>query len=277
MARDVDRSEVDSYQMPLLAHLEELRWRLVVSLVTLVVGMIVSVLLAETLFAILTAPVRAVLTGAEPHWVDPYWLAATAWIPDALKDVEVKGTLAITASPLEGVYTWFRVGIMGGALLASPVLAWQVWSFVAPGLYKTERRVVLPLTVASTFLFAVGAAFAFFVLLPVALPFFLQVLPAEAVLSIEGYLKTVVRMLVAFGLVFQLPVGTWFLANMGLIDARDMIHAFRYAVVALFVVAALITPPDVITQGLLGIPLVLLYVVGIGVAWVSSTKVRAKD
>ena len=112
------------------------------------------------------------------------------------------------------------------------------------------------------------------VILPVALPFFLQVLPAEALLSIDGYLKATVRMMVAFGVCFQLPVASWFLARLGLIDHHDMIKGFRYAVVAIFAVAAIITPPDVVTQTLLGIPLVLLYGVGVVVARLVTTKRR---
>ena len=103
--------------------------------------------------------------------------------------VQVEGTLAITASPMEGIYTYFRVAIVGGAVLASPVVAHQVWLFVAPGLYQTERKVVLPLALVSAFLFLLGAAFAYAIILPVALPFFLQILPAEAILSIDGYLR----------------------------------------------------------------------------------------
>ncbi len=261
-------------RMPLLEHLRELRTRLIISMVALAVSMVLCLLLVDPVYGMLTAPVRMVLDGAQPHWVDPAYTWLTQPIPASLREVQVKGTLAITASPMEGVYTWFRVAIIGGAVVASPVIAFQVWGFVAPGLYKTERKVVLPLAAASSFLFALGALFAYAVILPVALPFFLQVLPTEAVLSIDGYLKTIVRMMIAFGACFQLPVASWFLARLGLIDHKDMIKGFRYAVVGIFAVAAIITPPDVITQTLLGIPLILLYGISILIVRFSSTKQR---
>lgn len=273
MSGPVDQ-ELEAGRMPLLDHLRELRTRLIISLISLAVAMVLCLLLVDPVYGMLTAPARLVLDGAQPHWVDPAYVWLTQLIPASLREVHVPGTMAITSSPMEGVYTWFRVAIIGGAVLASPIVAYQAWGFVAPGLYKTERRVVLPLTAASTFLFVLGAFFAYAVILPVALPFFFQVLPAEAVLSIDGYLKTIVRMMVAFGLAFQLPVGSWFLARLGLIDHKDMIKGFRYAVVGIFAVAAIITPPDIITQVLLGVPLVLLYGLSVVIVRFATTKKR---
>jgi len=150
-----------------------------------------------------------------------------------------------------------------------------VWAFIAPGLYKSERKVVYPLAFWSTALFAGGAAFCYFALLPVALPFFMTVIPDMATqLSIRGYLGGIIAMMVAFGVCFQLPVVVWFLAKLGLVDHKDLTGGFRYAVVGMFVLAALITPPDPITQTMLAVPMVFLYGIGIGVAWMSSTKVR---
>jgi sec-independent protein translocase protein TatC len=166
---------------------------------------------------------------------------------------------------------------MGGIVLSSPMLAWQVWGFIAPGLYKTERKVVAPLAISSVFLFLLGGSFAYYVIFPVAFPFFLNVVDIEASLSVTGYLSAVVRMMLAFGLCFQLPVGTWFLARMGLIDHKDMIGGFRYAMVGIFVVAAVITPPEALTQVMLAIPLCGLYGIGIIVAYFTSTKHRDED
>ena len=193
--------------------------------------------------------------------------------PPEFTDVTVDGTLAVHA-PMEGVYVWLYTTVIAGVLLASPVLAFQVWGFVAPGLYKQERKYVFPLTLASTLLFLTGASFAFLVLLPVAFPFFLTVLPAEAVLSVQAYLSTLVRLLLAFGACFQLPVAVFFVARLGLVDARDMVKSFRYAIVIIFVLAAIITPPDILTQTLLGVPMIILYIISIGVAWLFTTKVR---
>ena len=136
---------------------------------------------------------------------------------------------------------------------------------------------VVPLTFFSTLLFFLGAGFAYFIIMPIAFKFFVTVLDAEALLSIDDALRTVVRIMVAFGLCYQLPVVVWFLARLGLVDHKDLIKGFRYAVVVIFVIAALLTPPDVITQFLLGIPLIVLYAVGVIVAFFSTKKVREEN
>lgn len=281
MSEEVEENEVEQHRMPLMEHLIELRNRLVIAMVAVALGMLISLAYTEWLYAMLTAPVRQVLdSGISYPEADALYDWLSAPIRDALAQAgfgaseRIEGTLAITSSPLEGMYTYLRVGLVGGVLLASPVLAYQVWGFIAPGLYASERKVVMPLSVASTTLFLMGAFFAYTVIFPVAFPFFFSMLDARPMLSIDGYLSTVVRIMLAFGLCFQLPVVTWFLARMGLIDHLDMVYGFRYAIVAVFAVAAIITPPDILTQVLLGIPMVILYVVGIGVAFIWSSKVR---
>ncbi len=243
--------EVERNRMPLMAHLRELRNRLLWSLGSLVVF---------TFFA---------------FWmVDP----AIAWLrvpfDAALLETGVKGGLSIMGSPMEGVYVSMRVGFAMGAVLASPIIAWHIWQFVAPGLYNSERRIVAPLALTSSALFVGGGLFCYYGILPLAFPFFLTVVDADAVVSIDGYLGSVIRMMGAFGLTFQLPVGTWFLARIGLIDHIDMWKATRYAIVAIFVLAAVITPPDPLTQTMLAIPLCLLYLFSIGVARLVTTKKR---
>ncbi|NCG21545.1 MAG: twin-arginine translocase subunit TatC, partial [Rhodobacterales bacterium] len=176
-------------------------------------------------------------------------------------------------SPFEGFYTYLRVALFGGVAIASPVIMFQLWQFVAPGLYNSERRVVIPLAFTSTVLFFSGAAFCYYAIFPYAFPFFLSVLDLEASLSVSGYLSAVIKMMGAFGLCFQLPVITWFAARMGLIDHRDLIDSFRYAVVGIFVIAAVITPPAPLTQSLLAGPLIILYIISIGVARLATTKV----
>jgi sec-independent protein translocase protein TatC len=177
-------------------------------------------------------------------------------------------------SPFEGFSTWMRVAFMTGLLVSAPVVSFQAWAFVAPGLYKEERSAVAPLALSSSLLFAGGAAFCYYVMLPFAFPFFLQVLAVDVNLSVDGYLTSVIWMMVAFGACFQLPVISWFLARLGLVDHRDMIDGGRYAIVAIFIVAAILTPPDPISQIMLAVPMCLLYGVGIGVAWLTTTKVR---
>ncbi len=244
--------EVDQFRMPLLEHLKELRTRMLWCIGTLAITFAISLVFSRDIIAFLTQPV------------------------DAALDARLQQGGAAILGPFEGIYAWLRAALLGAALLGSPMLAWQVWGFVAPGLYKTERRIVLPLTISSTLLFISGAAFAYYAIFPLAFPFFFTVIDASINLSIQSYLSAVIKMMLAFGACFQLPVGAFFLARMGLIDHRDMIAYFRYAVVGIFVIAALITPPDVLTQSLLALPLIGLYTIGIFVARIFSTKVRGE-
>ena len=166
---------------------------------------------------------------------------------------------------------------MGGILLASPVIFWQLWSFVAPGLYRHEKRVLLPFTLFSTFYFLGGAAFAYFVVFPPAFRFLagyatehLRILP-----SVKEYFSLSLRLLVAFGCVFELPVLMVFLAKVGVVDVARLTAFRRYAVLLAFVVAAVVTPtPDVVNQLLMAGPIVLLYEVSIlAVRFLGRSKV----
>ena len=186
-----------------------------------------------------------------------------------------RGTMAIT-EPLEGFMTLLKVAGVAGVGAASPVISWQFWRFVAPGLYPKEKRLIVPLVISSTFLFFAGATFCYFVIFKFAFPFFIEVNPdgVEAVLSMQAYLSVATRLLLAFGASFQLPVVVFFLSRAGLIDHKDMTRFFKYAVVAMFVVSAMLTPPDVVSQLLMADPLILLYGVGIVFSRLTSTKER---
>jgi len=243
--------EVELYRMPLMDHIRELRNRLIYSMVAATVGFCISLAFVNDILDFVTAPVH-----------------------QALEAYHIKGGLAIVNSPFEGMQVWLDSALIGAVLLASPVITYQLWSFVAPGLYATERKYVGPLALSSTVLFFLGAGFAYYVIFPIAFPFFFTVVDAEVNLSIEGYLEDVLKLLGAFGLCFQLPIATFFLARLGLIDARDMIVYFRYSIIGILVIAAIITPPDVMSQILLSVPLVALYFASILVAWLFSTKKR---
>jgi sec-independent protein translocase protein TatC len=261
-----DDNELESSRMPLLDHLKELRDRLIRSAIGVAFGMVVSLYFVQDLIALLRKPFdEGCITAAEQQ-------RAAGYLAD---NASLVCELGVVNSLFEGVYTWLWTAFLAGLLIAMPVVAFQIWGFIAPGLYKSERRLVYPLAAASSFLFAAGAGFCYFVLLPIAMPFFLTVIPdMQTNLSIRGYLGGIATMMIAFGVCFQLPVVIWFLAKLGLIDHKDMLSSFRYAIVGMFIVAALITPPDPITQTALAIPLVFLYGIGIVVAWWSTTKVR---
>lgn len=245
---------VEDFRMPLMDHLRELRRRLIIAIVATLLGMLGCFGFVEHIWDFLVSPMNEAL------------------------EVTGRGTMAIT-EPLEGFMTLLKVAGVAGVGLASPVISWQFWQFVAPGLYPKEKRLIVPLVFSSTFLFLGGAAFCYLVIFEFAFPFFIEVNPegVEAVLSMQSYLSVATRLLLAFGVCFQLPVVVFFLARAGLIDHHDMTKFFKYAVVAMFVVAAMVTPPDVVSQLLMAGPLIVLYGVGIIIAWLTSTKERDED
>jgi len=246
--------EVEAHRMPLIDHLVELRDRLIRIMVFATLGCGVCFAFAQPIWDALVRPMNEAL-------------AATG-----------RGTMAIT-EPLEGFMTYIKVAGLAGVGLASPLIFHQIWSFIAPGLYPQEKKSIFPLAIASTILFVGGAAFGYFVIFDFAFPFFLEVTASldeniEAVLSINAYLGLATKLLVAFGASFQLPIVIFFLARIGLVDHKDLISSFRYAIVAIFVASAIITPPDVVSQCLMAGHLVFLYSVGIVLAYFFSTKVR---
>jgi len=249
---DEDFDPVDDYRMPLLEHLRELRTRLMRIIAFALAGCLLCFAFAQ-----------------------PIWDALVGPMNNALVETG-RGTMAIT-EPLEGFITYLKVAGLAGVALTSPAIFYQIWSFIAPGLYPKEKKAVMPLVIASTGLFLGGAAFGYFVIFDFAFPFFLEITAeldpdVEAVLSISSYLSLATKLLIAFGLSFQLPVVCYFLARIGLVDHMDLIKGFRYAVVGMFVVSAFITPPDVLSQLLMAGPLIVLYGVGTVLAYFFSTK-----
>lgn len=240
---------VESYRMPLLEHLAELRTRLMWAGGAFIVGTLACLAFVQDIWLFLVAPMN-----------------------DALVETG-RGTMAMT-EPLEGFITYLKVAGLAGVTVSSPVISYHTWKFVAPGLYPKEQKFILPLVFSSTSLFLAGASFAYLVIFKYAFPYFLVLTTedVQAVLSIQSYLKMVVRLLLAFGFSFQLPVVVYFLARAGFIHHRDMITGFRYSLVGIFVVAAMLTPPDPASQMLMAGPLILLYGVGIIVAKIFSTK-----
>ncbi len=251
---DEEFDPVEAYQMPLMEHLRELRRRLIISMVTL-----------------------AITCGVALAYVDHIWAFLVRPMNEALL-VTGRGSMGVTGV-LEAFLTQLKVSALAGALAASPVLSWQIWRFVAPGLYPNEKRMVVPLVFSSTGLFLGGAAFAYAVIFRFAFPFFIEIAPedVEHLIKIENYLGLATRLLLAFGVCFQLPVVAFFLARAGLIDARDMWNFIRYAIVGIFVLSAMLTPPDVVSQLLMAAPMTVLYFIGIVVAWIFTTKERPPE
>jgi len=247
--------DVEEYSMSLMDHLKELKSRVIISIVALGIGFMICMVFAEEIYAVLARPMVS-----------------------ALAEREGGGTMTIIA-PLEGVMTWLRVGFYGGIVLSFPVIAHQVWMFVAPGLHKPERSRVLPLVFCSVLLLLLGAAFGYFVIFKFGFPFFLSIMStgAEANISLASYLSTSLKLMIGLGLCFQLPVIIYFLARMGMLDARDMVEKFRYGIVIIFLVSAIMTPPDPMTQVLMAGPLSVLYGLSIVVAYFFTTKDRSEE
>jgi sec-independent protein translocase protein TatC len=231
-------------QMPLTAHLEELRRRLIKALLAIAAAFIVTYNLADQLFAFLTRPLLDL--GAGP--------------------VELIGT-----GVSEAFFTKLKVSFIAAVFLASPLLFYQAWMFIAPGLYDQEKRYARPFVFFATLFFLLGAAFCYVVVLPVGYRFFLAEYATIGVspsIRISEYLSFTSRMLLAFGITFELPVVTFFLARVGMVTHRTMLSYARYAVLGIFVLAAVLTPgPDVASQMLMAGPLLILYAVSIGVAY----------
>jgi len=234
---------VESFKMPLLDHLVELRRRLMYSVLAILVLFIVSYVFATDIYGFLVQPLADILAekGAERRMI-------------------------FTALH-EAFFTYVKVAFFAAMFLGFPVLAVQVWKFVAPGLYKNERHAFLPFLIATPGLFFLGGAMAYYVIFPLAWRFFLGFelsgdsggLPIQLEAKVDQYLSLVMQLIFAFGLCFEMPVVLILLARVGLFSSQDMRQKRRYAVVVAFVCAAVLTPPDVISQIGLALPIILLY------------------
>lgn len=243
---------MDDTPLPLTAHLAELRTRIVRILIAVVLGAAVCWNFREETFALLLRP------------------ALTALAPDG-------GRLQALA-PGEIFFTYIKCSLLVGFVVSLPVVFWQIWSFVAPGLYPKEKRLALPFVLISTLLFVGGASFGYAVVFPIMFAFFssFENQYVEAAWTMREVFSFTVQMFLAFGVAFELPVLVFFLALAGIVDARQLLRGFKYAVLGAFVVSAVLTPtPDIVTQTLLAGPLVLLYLLGVGAAWLFTRRRQA--
>lgn len=240
--------------MSLMEHLDELRRRIVHSAIYLACGFFIAFYFREQLYGIVQAP---------------------------LEKLHLPINKLNFFHPMDAMNLYLQVGLIGGAILASPFILYQVWLFIAPGLYKKERRFVVPFMAATVGLFLAGAAFGYFFVLPGALKILILGFGGRfnPVISIEDYTGFFLSIILGLGVSFELPILIFFLALFGIVSPRFLWKNIRYAILAVFLVAAIICPsPDPGTMCIYAIPMLLLYLIGIGVAWwVHPSRKRAKE
>jgi len=235
----------EAHSMPLLAHLEELRKRIVFSILGVLVGFFCCWSYADRIFGLVQQP-----------------------LIQALRHHGLAGGL-VYLNPTEPFNLYLEVGFVAGLFAASPFVFYQLWLFIAPALYRHEKRYVLPFVISTVSLFAAGGLFGYKMVYPASLDFLIGYGERfQPMITIGEYTKLFVTIIVGLGLVFEMPILVFFLALMRVITARGMWRNFRYSILAIFVVAAVITPTtDILNMCLFAAPMVALYVISIGVAW----------
>jgi sec-independent protein translocase protein TatC len=240
-------------KLPFTLHLEELRSRLIKCFIAVGIGFVISYAFKEQLFAILTAPLISVMKPGE--------------------------ALIYTNLP-EAFFTFLKSALLSGIMLASPIIFYQLWMFTAPGLYHKERRLLLPIVFLSSLFFIFGSLFGYFIVFPWGFKFFLG-FASETIKplpSMKEYLSFSSKLLLAFGLVFELPLVVTFLAKLGLVTVPFLKKNRKYALLLFFAGAAILTPPDVVTQVMMALPLMVLYEISIlGARIFGKKKTETKD
>jgi sec-independent protein translocase protein TatC len=238
-------------KQPFLSHLEELRKRLIVCAIGIGCAFFVAYFFKEILFELLVLPLKKVMPAGD--------------------------RLIFTNLP-EMFIIYLKVSLIAGILASTPLIFYELWMFIAPGLYQHEQRFVIPFVICSSFLFTGGALFGYFVVFPFGFKFlmgytneYVQALP-----SVKEYFSFSTKLLFAFGLVFEMPVVVYFLARMGLVTPTAMKRKRKYALLMAFVVGAVLTPPDVLTQFMMAVPLLVLYEVSVFVAKFAAKKKKEK-
>ncbi len=256
-----DDDDIDKSSAPLMEHLIELRSRLMWAIAAFFVAFLICFFFAKEIFNLLVIPFQ--------------WASEWAGLDSEKVDL-------IYTAPQEFFFTQIKLAMFGGLVLAFPVIALQVYKFVAPGLYRNERRAFLPFLVASPLLFLIGGGLVYFFFTPMVMWFFLsmqQVGPENEVQisllpRVSEYLGLIMTLILSFGLVFQLPVVTTLMARVGLLTAQGLVDKRKYAIVAAFVVAAVLTPPDPVSQIGLALPTILLYEIAI---WCARMVERRRE
>jgi len=282
VAESESESDVDDSRMSFTGHLRELQLRVRNSVIALLGGFIVAYAFKEELLVILLRPLLEV------------------WAKKAAADPEVFGQANLNfGSLVEPFWTYFSIGLWGGVFLASPFIFYQIWKFIAPGLYKNERRWGMAFAVASAFCFIGGAVFCYFLVLPAVFDFLLgyasgdlasiksalgseyrlaeHSVALKPTLFVQEYLKFTRKLLIGFGIVFELPLFIFFLSSIGMVTHRSLWKFNRWWIVLSFVISAALTPPDIVSQILMAGPLIVLYNFSIIISWIITRRREKRD
>jgi sec-independent protein translocase protein TatC len=253
--------EVESSRAPLLSHLVELRGRLIKSLLALGAATILAFFFADDIYNLLVAPFASMA-----------------------EDIRGSKLEFIFTAPMEFFFAKLKLALFAGVFIAFPVIAWQVYAFVAPGLYKTERGAFWPYLVFAPVLFSLGAAFVYFIMLPMLARFTISMEQVDAAQTtirmmprVSDYLSLVMALMLAFGISFQLPVILTLLARIGIVSSEGLGKGRKYAIVGILAFAAVFTPPDAISQLMLAIPVYLLYEISIFCVRMIEKKVQKAE